>query len=141
LLGGKWKEVKTCFSFSPHWPPSIGIFHWPLSNGTFHWPPSNGTFQGPPSHETFHLPPSWDLPSPPSFSFFLKRWVRIINGSFFFGHNFLFEFWKYLFLQPSFGREEWLVLVNGGKRESGLDVGSIFDRMEMSRDSVGSLKF
>jgi hypothetical protein len=46
FLGGKWEEVKMCFSFSFHWPPSIGTFPWPLS---------------------------WDLPSPPSLSFFLKR--------------------------------------------------------------------
>jgi hypothetical protein len=38
------------------------------------------------------------------------------------------------------GREELLVLVNGGKRESRLDVYSIFERMEVNRDNVGSLK-
>jgi hypothetical protein len=31
-------------------------------------------------------------------------------------------------------------LVDGGKRENRLDVYSNFERMEMSRDSVGSLK-
>jgi hypothetical protein len=39
------------------------------------------------------------------------------------------------------GREELLVLIDGGKRESGLDVCSTFGRMEVSKDSVGSLKF
>jgi hypothetical protein len=39
------------------------------------------------------------------------------------------------------GGEELLVLVDGGKRESGLDVCSTFERMEMSWDNVGSLKF
>jgi hypothetical protein len=38
------------------------------------------------------------------------------------------------------GREKKLVLIDGGKRESILDVCSTFERMEMSRDSVGSLK-
>jgi hypothetical protein len=52
---------------------------------TFHWPPSKmlpctklGFFQGPPSIGTFHWPPSWGLPSPPSFSFFLKVQIWII---------------------------------------------------------------
>jgi hypothetical protein len=39
------------------------------------------------------------------------------------------------------GGEEGLVLVNGGKRESKLNVYRTFERMEMSRDSVESLKF
>jgi hypothetical protein len=34
-----------------------------------------------------------------------------------------------------------LVLVAGGKRENRLDVYSIFERMEASRDNVWSLKF
>ncbi len=37
------------------------------------------------------------------------------------------------------GRDEWLVLVDGGKRESTLDVCSTFERMEMNRDNVKSL--
>jgi hypothetical protein len=46
-----------------------------------------------------------------------------------------------LFLQPSLGGEEWLILVDGEKRESGLDVYSNFERMQMSTNSVESLKF
>jgi hypothetical protein len=46
-----------------------------------------------------------------------------------------------LFLKPSLGREEWLVLVGGGKKENRLDDYSTFERMEMNRDSVGSLKY
>ncbi len=131
MLGGKWEEVKRCFSFSFHWPPSIG---------TSQGPPNIGTFQGPPSIGTFHWPPSWDLPSPLSFSFFLKGGF----GSFefiFFENNFQFESWEYFFVQPSLGNEEWLILTNCGKRESGLDVCSTFEKMEMSKDIVGSLKF
>jgi hypothetical protein len=44
------------------------------------------------------------------------------GGFFFSGHNSQFESWKYLCLQPSLGGEEWLLLVDGGKRENGLDV-------------------
>jgi hypothetical protein len=39
------------------------------------------------------------------------------------------------------GGEEGLVLVHGGKRESGLDVCNTFERMEVSRDNVRNLKF
>jgi hypothetical protein len=39
------------------------------------------------------------------------------------------------------GGKELLVLIDGGNRESGLDVCSTFERMEMSKDNVGSLKF
>ncbi len=130
MLGGKWEKVKRCFSFS---------FHWPLSIGTFHKPPSNGTFQGPPSIRTFHWPSSWDLLSHFSFSFSLEGEFKSF-GAFFSGHNFRFESWKYLFLQPSLGGEEWLVLIDGGKKDNRLDDCSIFERMEMSKDSVGSLK-
>jgi hypothetical protein len=55
-------------------------------------------------------------------------------------HNFWFKSWKYLFSQPSLGGEEWLVLVDGGNKESRFDVYSTFERMEVSRDNVGSLK-
>jgi hypothetical protein len=157
LLRGKWKEVKRCFSFSFHWPLNIGTFQGPLSIGTFHWPlnigtfqgpPSNGTFQGPPNNGTFqgpsnirtiHWPPSWDFPSLLSFSFSLKGKFRSF-GAFLSGHNFRFESWEYLFPQPSGTGEEWLVLVNGGKRESRLDVCSTFERMELNTDNVRSLK-
>jgi hypothetical protein len=46
-----------------------------------------------------------------------------------------------LFLQPSLGGEEWLVLIDCGKRENGLDVCSTFEKMEVKRDNVGSLEF
>jgi hypothetical protein len=84
---GKWEEVKMCFSFTFHWAPNIGTFHWapnigafqgPPNIGTFHWAPNIGAFQGPPNIGTFHWPPNWDLPSPPSFSFFLKGQIQII---------------------------------------------------------------
>ncbi len=39
------------------------------------------------------------------------------------------------------GREAWLILVDGGKKDNRLDVYNIFERMEVSKDSVGSLKF
>jgi hypothetical protein len=38
------------------------------------------------------------------------------------------------------GGEKGLVLVDGGKRESRLDVCRTFERMEVNRDSVRSLK-
>ncbi len=47
---------------------------------------------------------------------------------------------KNLFLQLSLGGEEWLVLVDGGKEDNKLDDYSIFERMEVSRDSVGRLE-
>jgi hypothetical protein len=131
LLGGKWEEVKRCFSFSFHWPPSIRAFHWPPRIRTFQGPPNNGTFQG---------PLSWDLPSTPSFSFSLKGKFGSF-GVLFFWHNFRLKSWKYLFSQPSLGGEEWLLFEDGGKKESKLDVCNIFERVEVSRDNVGSLKF
>ncbi len=131
MLQGKWEEVKQCFSFSFHWPPNIETFQGPLSIGIFHWSLNI---------ETFHWPPSWDFFSPPSFSFSLKGEFESF-GALFFKHNFQFEFWKYLFLQPSLGRKKWLILVDDGKRESRLDLYSIFERMEGSKDNVGSLKF
>jgi len=73
------------------------------------------------------------------FFLFFKEQIRIIWG-FLSRHNFQFESWEYLFLKPSLGREEWLVLVGGGKKENRLDDYSTFERMEMNRDSVGSLK-
>jgi hypothetical protein len=39
------------------------------------------------------------------------------------------------------GKEKLLILVDGGKRENRLDVCSTFERIKMSKDSVGSLKF
>jgi hypothetical protein len=39
-----------------------------------------------------------------------------------------------MFPQPSLGREEWLVLVDGGKMENRLDVCSTFEIMEVSKD-------
>jgi hypothetical protein len=54
---------------------------------------------------------------------------------------FNFKSCEYLFPQLSLGREEWLILVDGKKKESRMDVCSSFERMEMTRDNVGSLKF
>ncbi len=45
-----------------------------------------------------------------------------------------------LFLQLSLGGEEWLVLVDGGKKENKLDDSSTFERMEVNRGNFGSLK-
>ncbi len=42
--------------------------------------------------------------------------------------------------QPSLGREEWLVLIDGGKRDNRFDVYSTSEKMEMNRNNVGSLK-
>ncbi len=36
--------------------------------------------------------------------------------------------------------EEWLVLIDGGKRENKLDDNSTFERMEVNKGSFGSLK-
>jgi hypothetical protein len=69
----------------------------------------------------------------------LKGRIRIIWG-FLSRHNFRFESWEYLFLQLSLGGVEWLVLIDGGRREKRLDDCSTFEKMEVSRDSVGSLK-
>ncbi len=96
MLGEKWEEIKRCFSFSFHWPLNIGTFHWPPNIGTFHWPLN------------------WDLSSSPFFSFSLKGVFKSF-GTLFFGHNFQFESWEYLFLQPSLRKEEQLVLINDGK--------------------------
>ncbi len=62
------------------------------------------------------------------FSLSLKEQIKIICGCLFLGHNFLFESWKYMFPQPSLGRKEWLVLVDGEKRENKLDVCSTFEK-------------
>jgi hypothetical protein len=45
-----------------------------------------------------------------------------------------------LFLRLSFEGEEPLLLVNGGKRENILDDSSTFERMEVGRVVLGSLK-
>jgi hypothetical protein len=47
---------------------------------------------------------------------------------------------KYLFPQPSLGGKECLLLVHGREKESRMDVCSSFEKMEVNRDSVGSLK-
>jgi len=39
------------------------------------------------------------------------------------------------------GEEEWLVLVDGGKEENILDDYNTVERMEVSKNNVGSLKF
>jgi hypothetical protein len=135
--GGNGKRWKGVFLF-----PSIGHQALEPSRAAKHWnlsrPLSNGTFQGPPNTGTFHWSLSWDLPSPPSSSFSLKGKFESF-GVLFFRHNFQFESWKYLFLQLSLGGEQWLVLVDGGKRKNKDDCGT-FERMEVSKDNVGSLK-
>jgi hypothetical protein len=45
-----------------------------------------------------------------------------------------------LFLQFSLRGQEWLVLVDSGKREKKLDDCGAFERMEVSRDNFESLK-
>jgi hypothetical protein len=45
-----------------------------------------------------------------------------------------------LFLKLSLGGEEWLVLVDDGKKENKLNDYGTFERMEMSRNSFESLK-
>ncbi len=42
-----------------------------------------------------------------------------------------------LFLQLSLGEKEWLVLIDGGKKENILDDNNTFERMEMSRGRFG----
>ncbi len=118
LLGGKWEEVKKCFSFTFHWPPSLepSIDHqaWnlPLRTklGTFHCAPSLepsiahqawnlplptklGTFHWPPSLEPSIAHQAWDLPSPP-FPFSFKGELGSLGVFFFLKHNFQFNFEK-----------------------------------------------
>ncbi len=139
-MGEKWEEVKRSFSYSFPWPPSIGTFFyssfWPQNIGTFsfsfHWPLSIGIFSF-----SFHWPLNWDLLSP--FPFSLKGWIQIIWSSIS-KHNFQLESWQDLFPQPSLVGEECLILVDGRKKESRLNVCSSFERKEVSRDRVGSLK-
>jgi hypothetical protein len=59
---------------------------------------------------------------------------------FFSGGYFWFKSWEYLFSQPSWVGKEWLILVDNRKKESRMDVCRSFERVEVSRDSVGSLK-
>jgi hypothetical protein len=61
-------------------------------------------------------------------------------GDFFFKDNFRFKPWEYLFPQPSLVEKKWLVLVDGRKKETKMDVYSSFERMEVNKDNVGSLK-
>jgi hypothetical protein len=129
-----------CFSFTFNWPPNIGTFQGPPNIGAFQGPPNIGAFQRPPNIKTFHWPPSWDLPSPPSFSFSLKGRIRIIGSSPFWKTILDSNLEKYLFPQPFLVGNEWLLLVDGTKKDSRMDVYSTFERMEVSIDSVGSLK-
>ncbi len=46
-----------------------------------------------------------------------------------------------LFLQLSLGGEEWLVLIDDGKRENILDDISTFEIMKMSRGNSGAWNF
>ncbi len=104
-MEGKWEEVKRCFSF------------------TFHWPPS------------------WDLPSPPSFSFYLKWWI-CITWSFLLGRTiFDSNLEKHLFPQPFVVRKEWLFLVDGRVKESRMDVCNSFERMEGVGIMLGAWSF
>ncbi len=45
-----------------------------------------------------------------------------------------------MFVQLSLGREEWLVLINGGKKDNKLNDCDTLERMEVNKDDVGSLK-
>jgi hypothetical protein len=47
---------------------------------------------------------------------------------------------KILVPTPLFGKRRMINFGRGGKRESRLDVCSTFERMEMNKDNVGSLK-
>jgi hypothetical protein len=66
--------------------------------------------------------------------------LEAILQVFFFKDNFRFKPWEYLFPQPSLVEKKWLVLVDGRNKETRMDVYSSFERMEVNRDSVGSLK-
>ncbi len=117
-----------------NWNLPLATKHWNLSKATKHW-----SLSRPPNIGTFHWPPSWDLFSPP-FSFSLKGQIRII-GSSIFGRTILnSNLEKYLFSQPFLVGKEWLLLVDGKEKESRMDVCNSFERMEVSRDNVGSLK-
>ncbi len=54
---------------------------------------------------------------------------------------FNFKSWEYLFPQPWLGKNEWLILVDGKKKENRMDVCSSFERIEMGKDNDGNLKF
>ncbi len=45
-----------------------------------------------------------------------------------------------MFLQLSLEGKKWLFLVDGGNKENRLDECSTFEKMEVTKDSVGSLK-
>jgi hypothetical protein len=92
------------------------------------------SFQGPLSLE--HWSPSWGLPSPPSFSFYLKCEFGYL--SFFSWMWFSIWIFENLFLQLSLVGEEWLIVINGGKRENKWDDSSTFERMEMIRGKFGA---
>jgi hypothetical protein len=54
-----------------------------------------------------------------------------------------FSIWIFenLFLQLSVGGKEWLVIVDGEKKEHILDDNNTFERMEMSRGRFGASNF
>jgi hypothetical protein len=79
-----------------------------------------------------------DLPSPP-FSFSLKSGLEPLGALSFLGHNFQFNL-EYLFQQASWGWKEWLVLVEGKKKEVEWESCNRFEGMEVSCDSVGRLE-
>jgi hypothetical protein len=90
LLGGKWEEVKRCFSFTFHWPPSLehSIGHQALEHSIGHQALE---------HSIGHQ--GLDLHSPP-FSFSLKGEFGSLGALSFPAHNFQFNF-EYLFRQAS----------------------------------------
>jgi hypothetical protein len=60
------------------------------------------------------------------------------NLALYFRTYFLIWIFENLFLQLSLGREKWLVLVDGGKRENRLHDSSTFEIIEMSKGSFGT---
>jgi hypothetical protein len=58
--------------------------------------------------------------------------------AFYFRTWFLICIFKNLFLQLSLGREEWLVWIDGEKRDNRLDHNCTFERMKMSRGRFGA---
>jgi hypothetical protein len=113
--------------FTKHWILPLATKHWSLSRATKHW----------------NLPLATEL----GFSFisFLLLIFKMANSYhlalFFPEDNFLFNSWKHLFPQPSWVGKEWLVLVDGRKKENWMDVCSSFERKEVSKDNVGNSKF
>jgi len=103
----------------PHWPPSIGLFPNATKYGIFHWPPNWGSFL------TSFLPIFFNGMNLDHLAFYFRTWFSIC-------------IFKNLFLQLSLGREEWLVWIDGEKRDNRLDHSCTFERMKMSRGRFGA---